>query len=232
MRSFIGTVLAAAKNQLAMEDPMRWLIQVVVPSDPPQMLRITNAEKNIVRGQNSLGEDIVFYSFPVAHDEFRENQKGDLNDFTINVCNVTLELMEVLETYHGLRDQPVVIRLVPQSDPFAGIEVDGTVLNCVVNDRVAIFKVGAVNLTKKNFPKNRYIAETCQAPRYGGPECGYVIPSGATGIVGGGLPTCDRTEFGSNGCRVHGDDEVARGLPRKHPERYGGYPGIKLGVSL
>lgn len=230
-RSFLGTVLAAHKNQLVIEGPMRWLIEVQVPSDPPQRIRVTNCETDVSRGVNSLGQPILYKSFPVAHDEFRENQKGDLNNFTINVANITREFMEILELYDGLRDQPCIIRLVHQdtvTDPGAEIRIDATVLSTTVKDSVAIFTIGAVNVLKKNFPKNRYVADHCQVPKYGGLECGYLIPASPTEAVGGGFSTCPRTQAG---CLQRGDDEVARGLPRKHPERYGGYPGVRLGAG-
>lgn len=229
MKDFSATILAAAKAQLEASQPLIWLVSVEVPTDPPTRYRLTSYPEAIVRGQTSAGADLTYSPFPLAFGDFRQSSKGDLSPLTINVANVTAEMMTVLQDHAGLVGQEAVIRLVhvaALADPNAEASFRGRIAGCSVDDSVASFTLGAVNLQKRPFPSNRYVANHCQW-RFGGVECGYVIPGSPGDTVGTGFSTCPRT---LSACRDRGLDEIARGLESRHPLRFGGCPGIALGT--
>lgn len=226
------TILDSEKNKLAQDQPLIWLIEVSIPSDPPTRLRITNYNDPVLYGQNSQGAALTYSPFPALHGEISESSKGDLRDFEVKVSNVTLELMAAIDQYEGLIGQEVVLRIVSAAalnDPNAQIDYVGSISACSVDQEAATFTVGSVNLTKAKFPRNRYVARHCRF-RYGGPECGYMIPVSPPpdDTIGGGLSTCART---IEACEDHGADELARGVTVLHPLRYGGFPGTYRGPA-
>jgi phage-related protein len=229
VKDFSATILAAAKAQLEASQPLIWLVSVEVPTDPPTRYRLTSYPEAIVRGQSSLGADLTYSPFPLAFGDFSQNTKGDLRPLTINVANVTAEMMEVLQLHAGLVGQEAVIRLVhiqALEDPNAEVSWRGRISGCSVDDKVASFALGSSNLQKDPFPSNRYVANHCQW-RFGSPECGYLIPAAPGESIGTGFSTCPRT---LTACRTRGLDEVARSLISRHPLRFGGCPGIALGT--
>jgi len=232
MIDFRNTVIETAMQQLAATEPFVWLIEVGIPSDPATRFRITSYSQAITRGTDRDGNPIIYYPFPVAHGDLLDQARGNLNSISINVANVTLELMTYLEQYDGLSDQPVVLKLVHSqglADPGAERRFDGRVSNVKVTDEGATFLVSATNVTKSKFPKQRLLAFDCvhAGVKFGGVQCGYNIPAVATNEVGGGFDFC----AGSlEECEERGEDEVAHGLDRNHPLRYGGCPGLKLGA--
>lgn len=229
MKDFSATIIAAAKAQLESSQPLIWLVSVEVPTNPPTRYRLTSYPEAVARGQSSAGADLTYSPFPLAFGDFRQSGKGDLSPLTINVANVTAEMMDVLQAHAGLVGQEAVIRLVSVqalADPNAEISYRGRIASCSVDDQVASFTLGAVNLQKRGFPSNRYVANHCQF-RFGGLECGYVVPGSPGETVGTGFSTCPRT---LTACGDRGLDELARGLASVHPLRFGGFPGIALGT--
>lgn len=227
MRDFRGTLLSAGKNKLAQDDSFVWLFEVQVPTEPPTRMRITNFQDQVSRGKNSNGDDIIYYPVPALGGDFVDTQKGDLSSLTLTVSNATLEIMEYLELYDGLKGQPVTIRVTSRQsvlEPNADLRYDGIVTGCSVDDEVVSFNIGAPNLTATDFPRHRYSASHCRW-RFGSVECGYVIPAGADDTVGGGFTTCPMLSLAN--CEERGDDEVARGFVRQHPKRFGGFKGTQ-----
>lgn len=229
MKDFRGTYVEIAAKQLALSEPFIWLIEVEVPTDPPTRYRITNYNSDVSYGVNSLGQPTLYHPFPVVFGDLLEQRRGDLPEITINVGNAGLEMMADLELYNGLVDVPVRIRLVNSAalnDPNAQSQVNGKIARTRVRDDLIAFTISQTNLTKVFFPSKRLLAHDCQH-RFGGPDCGYIIPPGATNVIGGGFNFCART---FEDCGIRGDDEVARSLTRLHPLRFDGCPGIKGGT--
>lgn len=228
MKDFRGTVLAAAKNQLAPDLRMAWIFEVEVPTSPPTRFRLTSNADAIQRGVNTTtGEPLVWSPYPIAVGNLTENAKGDLKGCTVNIGNATQELLEELEAYGGLVDQPAVIRLVPADGPYepsAERRYDGLVTGVTLKQNVLVVTIGQPNLQKRQFPTHRFLADHCGVRQFGGVRCGYSIPAGATNAVGGGFDFCPMTLAG---CEERGDDEEARGLARQHPRRFDNCPGIK-----
>jgi len=232
MKDFRGTVIETAYAQLASTDPFAWLFEVRVPSTPASRIRLTSYSQQIARGTDSGGNPIVWLPFPIAFGELREQKKGNLDEITINVANATRELMDEIDLYDGLSDQPVAIRLIHTqglTDTAAELRFDGKVTRCRVTEDVATFTVSASNLTQRMFPRDRILAAECiwkSRGGFGGSGCGYDIPLSATNVVGGGFSFCGGT---LPDCEKRGEDEDARSLTVEHPLRFGGCPGVKIG---
>jgi len=228
MKDVRNTILEAATKQLAGEWPFFWLIAVRIPSEPPTWFRATNFRVAVERGTDNAGHPIIFYPFPVAFGELLEDVQANLSDVTINVANCTREIGNLIDTYDGLADQPVILTLVHSqgiSDPNAGREFRGEVLRCHVTDEVATFSVSATILARENFPKNRLNAKTC-GRIFGDEGCGYVIPASPGETVGTGFSTCNRE---LENCEERGADEAARSLTVLHPLRFDACPGLQSG---
>jgi phage-related protein len=89
------------------------------------------------------------------------------------------------------------------------VEEDFTVVSASAQNYDVTFGLGAENPIALRFPRRRQFRDQCQW-RYKGTECGY----------NGGLPSCDFTLNGPNGCTVH--DNAAR---------FGAFPGISINLQ-
>jgi hypothetical protein len=92
--------------------PCIWLLEFEVPSSPATRYRFTNFETAVSRGFGPGGVPLLYYPKQIAHGDLTQSAKGDLQNLTVNVSNVNLEMMEALELYDGLIGQPFTLRLV------------------------------------------------------------------------------------------------------------------------
>lgn len=227
MRDFAGTAIAEATKQMQIDAPLVRLLSLTLPTTPASMLRLANHDRDIQHGNDSAGVPLTWSRFPFSMGELRENRKGDLGTLAVNVCNVTRELMAWIDDYNGLVGQQVTIRTVHTgylSNP-SKVLFAADVTSCEVDARVAIFTLGSPKLARQVFPARRWLTQ-CSVIQYGDADCGYTIPTSPTNAVGGGFDFCPRS---LEACRLRGDDEVARSLPRLHPRRFDGAPGVKAG---
>jgi lambda family phage minor tail protein L len=212
----------ARSRQLADEYPWVWLYEVEVPTNPSTRYRLTNYDRNFEYGTDSSGVSLVYEPFPIVQSPVTQSSEGDLPQIQLQVSNESLLVRTVLEDHDGLVGQPIVIKLVhvlQQSDPSAALRFDGQIVSCKATyDRVA-WNVSALNLTQAVLPGRRYIRDHCRW-RYGDARCGYDLNNGTLSAA---KPSCLKTQAD---CEAHGDAEVAAGLPRLHPARFGGWPGI------
>ncbi len=98
--------------------------------------------------------------------------------------------------------------------------MDLTIRDLSINQDSISAKLAVYNLYRTSFPKNRLQRGHCRFG-YRSAKCGYNIP-----VETGGLPTCDKSLDGPNGCEAHGANEASLGEPVIHPSRFGGAPSI------
>ena len=228
MKDLSQTVLAAAAKQMALAEPMVRLIEVDLPTPTPSILRLANYDRDVTFGTSLAGVPLVYKRYAAPIGEFRENRKGDLPQLQLNLCNVTLEHMQFIEPYNGLVGQRVRMLMVnagATDDPTARTIFTGEVVSCDIDQGVAIFTLGMPSLNRDVCPARRVLRQ-CGVVVFGDDECGYVIPASPGNTVGTGFNFCGRW---ATDCKERGDDEVARGLPRKHTRRFNGYPGTRIG---
>lgn len=222
---------AMALHARQLRDADGWIILAEIqkpndtPGDDPEQFRITNALTEIPFGTNSAGEPVPYYPFPFSFTDFRETTDGDLPQLTLQVGNPSLELAAIMEFHAGLTGSPVTLRIVQSAalDDYASqVSVSLEVLSASMDDRVLAVKLGGGSLVSLKIPPDRYSRYHCSPGRvpYGGNLCGYDLTNPTLAAA---FPTCQRTK---EACTAHGDAEVAAGLLRLHPLRFGGRPSI------
>ena len=208
------------RNQLESEYPWIWLYELQTNATPPTRYRLTNFTQTVRHGQSNLGVPLKYSPAPIIHSDIEDTADGSLPTMTFTVGNAGPMIANTVDGADGFVGLPMTIKLVSVLDldnPEAAIEQSGEVVSASVTTDGIAFKVSSFNLYQLQFPPFIYSRRRCRWI-YGSPECGMNI--NAAGI---GFTSCPRT---LTACEERGDDEVARSLPRRHPARFGGWPGI------
>ena len=217
-------------NSLAQVNPYLWLLEVEVPTDPPLRYRLNNTPHSVIFGTNDDGQDLTYYNASFDVEGIRVDGQGTQYNATVVASNVSRELMAALEHYNGLIDQPAKLMLVHKALLASGkplMTIEGKIIHQVARNPDIAIEIGQESLFRVPMPGLRVDDEYCTHP-YGGALCGYDT------TTSGAMQVCSFRREGPLGCRAHGDDEVANGLERKHPRRFGGHPGSpkRQGVRL
>lgn len=207
-------------NQLEAEAPWIWLYELQTTDDPPKRYRMTNFTESVEFGMNSSGEPLTYSPTPIIHSDVEEGSDGSLPTITITVGHAGPIVASTVDSANGFVGQPIRIMLVSSLDLSASkavIRQDGEVVAASITPRGIAFRISAFNLYQLQFPPYIFARRRCRWI-FGSAECGY-----NTDAVGAGFSVCEKT---LDACRARGDDEVSLGLPRQHPARFGGWPGI------
>ena len=170
---------------------------------------------------------VTYSPFVVERGDEEEESNGNIPELQMTVANIDRAIQAEIEA-GNLRGKVVIKRLVNTAILGTATnkkEYRYTILSADCTDIGAVFRLGPANPVNREFPSRRYNRNRCDL-EYGGSLCGYLTTRS------GALATCDRTYLASNGCKVHGDDEVAAGMPREHTNNYGGAPAIPRGPFL
>lgn len=214
----LGPATTIHKNQLHSEWPFIWLYEVQVPGTPPTMYRLTNSVQQIIQQGN------VFYPAPISHGGIRQNSDGDLPRIDFTLHNATLEVAPIVEANDGLVGAFVRIQFVSVQEvdlKGSGWVEEGEIVGVRMTESGLSFSVAAANLYRAHFPPFRYTRKKCRW-LFGSDECGYNLDT-----PGAGFTECPG--YTLEACEQVGDDEVANGLTRQHPRRFGGKPAIRPG---
>lgn len=207
---------------LIQTDPLVWLYAIDVPSTPRSKLRLTAHPEALFFERDSTGATITYSPGSIMHEQVQHDTEGSIQKTRLQFQNLSRESVAILETYGGLIGEKVRAVCIKQSDlPDGNPQSDEVfdVLDSNATESVVELVLGRAALTQKQFPDRR-ISRTYCGHDYGGPGCGYdTTRSGA-------LLTCTKLLEGTNGCRDHGDDEVAASLTRQHPKRMLFFPGV------
>ena len=209
--------VAAEKNAQASGVPFVFLYEVEVPTTPPQRIRLTNHDEEIVWRGNTYSRA------PVSHSEVIEDTEGNLPQVQLTVPNLSREIGAVLASLGGLVGQPVRVTLLSLADIGSNqpvSEIDFTVATSTVSRDSAVFRLQVYNPHRAAIPGGRIARGSCWY-KFGGERCGFVIDESEDGDV-----TCDHTFDGENGCTAKGALYVARGLAALHPARFGGFRSV------
>lgn len=214
------------KNKLHNTKPWVWLLELQNVDDS-EAVRIAGYDRNFTY------EGDVYYAFPMQIGIQRRDGKGELADIEIQVSSIGGFVVSRLED-DGLLDQQVIIRLVHEDHPTEKVH-EGTyiVKEATVNASTAVFVCGHYDLFAASLPAQRYNRTRCRHI-YGGAGCAYdtTLPNAiAVSNPDFDPTTCDLTRDGTNGCRVHGENETANGKTPLHPQLFGGFPGIPKGPA-
>lgn len=203
--------------------PWIWLwefyLDVPPAPTPARVVRITPYPEAV---EWPPGSGISYKPVAMTQGEIETNSEGSLPSLEVSIDNTTRFLMNELENV-DLEGNPAKVTLLNQRtelDPNTFIDWDFVISAASANREAVSIRLELPNLFERESPTDRYNAARCRYKRFGGPECGYVINSAAA------FTSCPGRTVDE--CTARGDDEVARGLPRQHPERFGGFPGIPI----
>lgn len=195
------------KNKIASDRVWLYALKVFVTDSngtPVEELNIVNnAEQATIDGD-------LYEPFPFSLQ--KKESDGDLGSLEVSVADMTRAVQTRLQQYQGLIGCRVDVILALMD---AGLTTASTnsdlvesykVVNTSASNFTVKFSLGAENPLNFLVPKRIQSKDRCTF-KYKSTECGYV----------GGLPSCDFTLDGANGCTVHANEE-----------RYGGYAGINI----
>jgi phage-related protein len=215
----------AAKNTLHATAPWVWLVEA--DRDGTNAIRLAGYDSAVVYGGNT------YSAFPIGVGGITRDLDGNRQPLEITVSNVSREIGGLLEDGEFV-GRTVKLLLVLSSDLTSAQDWGTWVVKgaTVALDR-ATFALGLPGDASAQVPARRILRGRCDY-RYGDFECGYStsLPNAISGTNPNFDPTtCDLTLEGENGCRVHGDNEVANGRARLHPLRHGACPSIPRGPA-
>ena len=160
----------------------------------------------------------------IKRDAMSKDTRGSIPTTRVSIGNVDGQAVLIAGQYR-LSGRPVTVQLVNTSligTSTAVITERFSILESEASDLWLVVTLGLQSPMDLPFPRRRYQRNRCDNV-YGDDLCGYnTARSGA-------LVACDLTFDKANGCKIHGDDEVAAGLPRQHTHNFGGCPGIAKG---
>lgn len=204
-----------------------WLLElVVVDFDPPavdqqQLMRLTTYHRDLQWPKDDP-YDTTWNPFPFEVGNLELSGEGNLPQLDVTMANATRWPMRYLHATDGLVGHAAKLYLLTE----AGLDIaypdhEGLAWDFVVQASLANADQVTLRLSQPNYfarqaPQDRYGAARCRWP-FGSDQCGYVVNAVAA------YTSCDKSLAD---CVARGDDEVARLLPRLHPLRFGGFPGI------
>lgn len=136
-----------------------------------------------------------------------KQEHGEVKNLIMTARDYRRALQAYLQEYDGMVGSHVTIYMVNAGalDAPAEIAEEFDVIIGSASDYQVSLTLGARNLLGMTVPKRNQLRDYC-AWKYKSDECGY----------SGGLPTCDLTLNGDNGCAAH-----------NNTKNFGGFPGIK-----
>jgi phage-related protein len=184
---------------------------------PPVVIRITSHHAPLL-WPPTTGQ--TFYPFPFSMSDIEQDNEGNLPSVELTIDNTARTLMRYVHAADGFEGNRATLYLTHadalSTSPPQQLQVDLEVASATASDEAISLRLEMVNLNAKRLPQSRYVQGTCRW-KYGGPECSFPITATTS------LLTCGKRIVD---CIERGEDELARGLPRLHPKRFGAFPGI------
>jgi len=204
----LTSLFVTEKNKLHSTTGWLFLLELVI--DDSNSIRIVDDTAQFTWNSK------LYYPVALQIGQNRASSDGSIESLDVAVSNISREVMDLVENL-TLIDTKAWVRLVHRTSGTVTnvIEYKFNVLAIQATFTTLAIQLSHSDLLLRPFPANRFSRNRCR----------WVYKSGNCGYIGG-LPTCDLTLDGPNGCRFHGDDETANALPKIHPNRFGGFPGI------
>lgn len=208
------------KNQLESEEPWIWLFEFETPTN--ERYRLTNYTQKVEFGEDANGEPLVYYPASIVHGGIDQDSDGGLPTIKVTIATGgAFWLTSEIDTNGGfidMRAKVIVISSRALDNPSAAVIEEARIVSASMNNEAVQLELSAFNLFRARLPRFLYSRGRCRWI-FGSLECGYNINTGT-------FSTCTYT---LEACEERGDDEVAAGLDRQHPARFGGFPGIPRG---
>lgn len=166
---------------------------------------------------------VTYYPFPFLMGEIEQTQEGDLPSLELNVDNTARTLMSVLHDGGGFQGNRATLVLTHTgslaSPPYPNHQFFTyrfTIASAAATNSAVQLRLESPSFFQQRVPRDRFLGKRCRW-LFGSRECGYPITPFSA------FTTCNKDLAD---CIERGEDEVARFLPRLHPRRFGGFPGI------
>lgn len=210
------------KNKLYNDDP--WLLLLELQVSSTSSFYLTNSMTSIT----SNGD--VFDPYPIEFDTIPSADGGELSKVKVTISNITRELMTYVETSDGLTGKTLLIQIFNTAN-----------LNDTYSEKLEVYSLGCTSgqitieasyfmLEKATFPGAFFVRDFCMW-EFGGAECDVNISN--VSIFNPAVDsTCTKRKSGTFGCTFWGARETSAGVTSNHPQRYGAFPSIPLGLVL
>ncbi|UUZ75534.1 hypothetical protein LP414_27850 [Polaromonas sp. P1(28)-13] len=155
-------------------------------------------------------EGITYNGFPyepILFDIEIKQESGTQGGVSLTINDYTKAIQARMQAYGGgvgFLATIIVVNAGALDQPPEIVE-EFEVIGASSANYIVTFELGVENALAKTFPRRRQTRDFCQWRYKEGSTCGYT----------GGLPTCDLTLRGPNGCAAH-----------SNTLRFGAYPGI------
>jgi phage-related protein len=207
MSSNLSVATVVEKNRIGSGTPFLVAldIEVINPATgiPVTTIRVVNNTEPVTWGGNEYT--------PMDFKLDLHSAKGEQPNLNLSLFDYSRGIQAYMQEYGGGVGFNVTVYVLNADalDRDAEIAEFFQVIGAGAADYSVSFTLGAENALAKPFPRRRQTKDFCQW-RYKSAECGYT----------GGLPTCDLSLQGANGCAAH-----------NNTPRFGGFPGINIRLN-
>lgn len=196
--------LAAARDKYKLASTVPWLLLIDFNWQGQHVRVVRDTQDRTFDAGDGLGAQ-NYQAFNFELDTQFAND-GSLPQITLKMSNVNRMLEGALVQYSGAVGATASIYVVntdsPAGEPELALET--TIIRTTNSPALVTFTLSAASPLRMLFPRFLYYQGTCNW-RYKGAQCLY----------SGGLPSCDLTFNGANGCVAHNNQA-----------RFGGFVGI------
>ncbi len=196
----IATVLE--KNEIASSVAILTLLKVEVWDEItrtfPEIFYIVNNDEDF----SFNGQTYTAYPF-----EFEMSQSGgEETNIGLTLKDVTGAIKQKMNQYAGMVQSLVTVMLVPANAIAGPAEISFTfrVMTSSIVDFDVSWELGNKSHLSTKFPRRTLMKDRCSW-QYKSTDCGYT----------GGMPSCDYSLQGPNGCAAH-----------TNSPNFGGFPGL------
>lgn len=219
MRS-LPTAYIAKMNKRISSDAWVWLLQIQVDADTDDGFFLTTNTEEVTF------DSVVYDPYPVRVKGFGEDDLGSIKPVSIEIEDISLEIMPYVLSSGGLTGNVVSLKLVNLDAGLTdAFELELQIARARYDSRTLTLEAIPGNLFPAEFPSARYLRDFCQW-QFLSTECGV------DASVPGPGETCTKRLQGTFGCEYWGDQEVLAAFPRNHPKRYGGFPSLISGITF
>lgn len=207
MSNSISIVSALEKSKLSSDVPFLVCLDVLVVDRATA--EVVDALRLVKNNENITYRGLLYTA--VSFDIQAKYEVGAQPSVTLTIQDLSRSVQSLMQQYGGGVGFRVAVFVINSSEldaPAEAVEYF-KVISASAANYVVSWSLGVENLLAVRFPRRLQMRSRC-AWRFKDPNtCGYT----------GGLPTCDLTLEGPNGCRAHANTS-----------RFGGFPGINKNI--
>lgn len=246
MPSALSSALLAEAVKVHSTNPWIWLFEVQVTATTAFRITPYQGDVTTYEGTSAPYTARTWEAYNGSPPTIKRNVDGSLDSVELVVANVSAFISGYLDSNDvtGLNVRVLLVHSsnLGDSNNKTALAVDEdfqiTQVGPVTMESVTL-QLGHWNLIRKQFPSVRYNRNRCRFAFKDGwcafPSTGVLAKTGISGgfdMVLVSLTECDKGLSTPNGCKGHGELEELNALPKLHPRRFGGFPGIPKSQTI